>query len=174
MAEPVPQPHTGDGCSPAAGGRDYRMALGSFATGVTVVTCAAADGRRTGLTVNSFTSVSLEPPLVSWCLHDGAEGFEIFDTAGYFAVNVLAVDQRELVQHFATRRPDKLEGMPAEAGKGGAPLLHGCVARFECRRAGRVEAGDHVIYLGEVERYARFAREPLVLVRGRFGRLHDG
>ena len=163
-----------DGMTPEDDGRDYRRALGSFATGITVVTCGSADGRRAGLTVNSFTSVSLEPPLVSWCLAMRAFSFELFDAAPYFAVNVLAREQEPLVQHFASRLEDKFEAVEAAPGLGGAPLLAGCVARFECRRIDRVRAGDHVIYVGQVERYARFEGEPLVLVQGRYGRLDDG
>jgi len=162
------------GMTPGDGGRDYRRALGSFATGITVVTCALADGRRDGLTVNSFTSVSLEPPLVSWCLGVSAVSFPVFDASPHFAVHVLALDQQPLVWHFASRSADKFAEIDATAGLGGAPLLDGCVARFECRRVGRHEAGDHVIYLGEVERYARFDGEPLVHAQGRYGRLDDG
>ncbi len=173
MTQPAARSAEVDGTTPQAGGRDYRRALGSFATGITVVTSALADGRRAGLTVNSFTSVSLEPPLVSWCLAYRALSFEIFDAAAGFAVNVLALDQEPLVWHFAGREPDKFADVATTPGLGGAPLLEGCVARFECRRVGRFEAGDHVIYLGEVERYVRFEREPLVLVRGRYGRLAD-
>jgi flavin reductase (DIM6/NTAB) family NADH-FMN oxidoreductase RutF len=174
MAQPAARGVEVEGMTPEQGGRDYRRALGSFATGITVVTCALGDGRRAGLTVNSFTSVSLEPPLVSWCLDVTAMSFALFDTAPHFAVNVLAVEQAPLVQHFASRLEDKFKEIDVVAGRGGAPLLEGCVARFECRRVGRFEAGDHVIYLGEVERYARFGGEPLVLVEGRYGRLADG
>jgi flavin reductase (DIM6/NTAB) family NADH-FMN oxidoreductase RutF len=173
MARPAVRRAELSGTTPQEGGRDYRYALGSFATGITVVTCALADGRRTGLTVNSFTSVSLEPPLVSWCLDVNALSFELFDTSSHFAVNVLTVAQRPLVQHFASRLEDKFAEIVARPGLGGAPLLDGCVARFECRRVGRFEAGDHVIYLGEVERYVRFEGEPLVLVQGRYGHLAD-
>jgi flavin reductase (DIM6/NTAB) family NADH-FMN oxidoreductase RutF len=173
MAQPAARPAEVDATTPQAGGRDYRRALGCFATGITVVTSALADGRRTGLTVNSFTSVSLEPPLVSWCLNVKAVSFEVFDTASHFAVNVLALEQRPLVQHFASRVEDKFAEVAATPGLGGAPLLDGCVARFECRRLGRFEAGDHVIYLGEVERYVHFGGEPLVHVQGRYGRLRD-
>lgn len=151
----------------------YRGALGSFATGVTVVTCALDDGRRAGLTVNSFASVSLEPPLVSWCLSRRALSFELFAAAPWFAVNVLAADQVPLVQHFATRTLDKFDVIPFSAGLGGAPLLDGTAARFECRLSAAHEGGDHVIFLGEVERWERFEREPLVFVRGRYGKLVD-
>ena len=173
MAQPAARPVEVDGMTPEQGGRDYRRALGSFATGITVVTCALADGRRAGLTVNSFSSVSLEPPLVSWCLAIKAVSFALFDAAPTFAVNVLALDQQSLVQHFASRLEDKFADVAATPGLGGAPLLEGCVARFECRRVGRFEAGDHVIYLGEVERYSRGEGEPLVLLQGRYGRLAD-
>jgi flavin reductase (DIM6/NTAB) family NADH-FMN oxidoreductase RutF len=174
MARPAVRDVEVEGMTPAGGGRDYRHALGSFATGITVVTCALADGRRAGLTVNSFTSVSLEPPLVSWCLGTDAVSLPLFEASTHFAVNVLALDQQPLVWHFASPSEDKFAGVGATAGLGGAPLLDGCVARFECRRVGRHEAGDHVIYLGEVERYTRGEGEPLVHAKGRYGRLEDG
>ena len=173
MARPAARHAETEGATPADGGRDYRRALGSFATGITVVTACDDAGNRAGLTVNSFTSVSLEPPLVSWCLDHRAMSFAVFDEAAHFAVNVLAHAQQPLVQHFASPLDDKFAGVATTPGLGGAPLLDGCVARFECRRVGRFEAGDHVIYLGEVERYARFEGEPLVLVQGRYGRLAD-
>ncbi len=163
MAQPAARHAEIEGATPQAGGRDYRYALGSFATGITVVTACDDAGRRAGLTVNSFSSVSLEPPLVSWCLDVGAMSFALFDAAPHFAVNVLAHGQKPLVQHFASRLDDKFEGVATRPGLGGAPLLEGCVARFECRRVGRFE----------VERYARFEGEPLVLVQGRYGRLAD-
>lgn len=171
MDEPVAHRGQVGAPAPSADTRAYRRALGSFATGVTVVTCALPDGRRAGLTVNSFASVSLAPPLVSWCLARKALGLALFDAASHFAVNVLAVDQVPLVDHFAQRDLDKFADIEAAPGLGGAPLLDGCAACFECRVAGRHDGGDHVIYLGEVERYRAFEREPLVLVRGRYGRL---
>ena len=170
----MPHPAAPATAVPDSDHRAYRRALGSFASGITVITCALADGRRAGLTVNSFASVSLEPPLVSWCLARAALSFPLFDAAPHFAVNVLAVEQAPLVQHFAQRVPDKFDGVAIRPGLGGAPLLEGCAARFECRTAGRFEGGDHVVFIGEVERYAVFEREPLVLVRGRYGRLGDG
>lgn len=152
----------------------YRQALGSFATGVAVVTTALPDGSRAGLTVNSFTSVSLDPRLVSWCQVISAPTLSLFSVATHFAVNVLAVDQVELAHHFAHRLLDKFDGVAGIAGLGGAPLLDGVAAIFECRTAMRYEGGDHVIHLGEVERFARFDREPLIRVTGRYGRLAGG
>ncbi|MEO1093028.1 MAG: flavin reductase family protein [Pseudomonadota bacterium] len=154
--------------------RAYRRALGSFATGVTVVTTATPDGRLAGLTVNSFASVSLEPPLVSWCLSRNALSRDLFFAGSHFAVNVLSVHQVDLVRHFAKRTLDKFGVVETTPGLGGAPLLPEVSARFECRNVGRYEGGDHAIHLGEVERYHRFDREPLVFLGGRFGRLADG
>ncbi len=174
MSEPAVQPAEDDAPTPAERSRDYRHALGSFATGVTVVTCRAPDGRRIGLTVNSFASVSLEPRLVSWCLARTALSFPDFEAAPTFAVNVLSVEQEPLVYRFAQRTlEDRFEGLNVASGLGGAPLLDGSAARFECRNAAIHPGGDHVIFVGEVERYARFEHEPLVLMRGRFGRLGD-
>ncbi|MFW5680025.1 MAG: flavin reductase family protein [Pseudomonadota bacterium] len=151
--------------------RDYRRALGCFATGVTVVTALGPDGRRVGLTVNSFTSVSLDPPLVSWCQAQRAVTRPVFAGATHFAVNVLAADQRQLARHFAAKLDDRFAAVDAVAGLGGAPLLEGVAARFECRTAGGRDVGDHVVHFGEVERYRRFDREPLIFAGGRYGRV---
>jgi flavin reductase (DIM6/NTAB) family NADH-FMN oxidoreductase RutF len=153
--------------------RRYRAALGTFATGVTVVTARAPDGAPVGLTVNSFTSVSLDPPLVSWCLAERALSLPAFQAASHFAVNVLAVDQVDLVHHFAQRTLDKFAAVPFDGGLGGVPLLGGVAARFECRNTATFPGGDHVIFLGEVERYERFDVEPLVFQGGRYGRLAE-
>lgn len=150
----------------------YRRALGTFATGVTVITTRAPDGQPVGLTANSFASVSLEPPLVSWCLAETALSLEIFRRASHFAVNVLAVDQIPLVHHFARRTLDKFDGIATVPGLGGVPLLEGVAARFECRTVASHPGGDHLIFLGQVERYVRFEGiEPLVFQGGRYGRL---
>ncbi|TVQ30711.1 MAG: flavin reductase [Geminicoccaceae bacterium] len=173
MAQPAAKTSLTPDAAPAADLRAYRQALGNFATGITVVTTVTTKGMPIGLTVNSFTSVSLDPPLVSWCLGKNALSLEVFEAAPYFAVNVLAADQAPLVQHFAQRTLHKFDGIQATAGLGGVPLLDDVVARFECRTAGRYAGGDHVIYLGEVERYARFDKVPLVFVQGRYVPLTD-
>lgn len=172
MAQPAaaaPPPRNG---SPDAR-RDYRRALGTFATGVTVVTTRGPDGAPLGLTVNSFASVSLDPPLVSWCLATTALSFDAFRHASHFAVNVLALEQVDLVHHFAQRRLDKFDGLATEPGLGGVPLLGGVAARFECRTVASHRGGDHLIFLGEVERYERFEAEPLIFLGGRYGRLAE-
>ncbi len=155
--------------------REFRAALGCFATGVTVITACSASGQRVGLTVNSFSSVSLDPPLVLWNLSIHAPSLPVFRDAGHFAVNVLSADQRDLAEHFARRADDKFTdtdfGM--RDGLGGAPLLDGVSAVFECRNAERYYGGDHVIFLGEVERFNYTETEPLVFSRGSYGVFHS-
>jgi len=148
--------------------RDFRHALGQFATGVTIVTARAKDGRRIGLTVNSFTSVSLDPPLVLWCLSRQATDFAAFNTASRFAVNVLSAKQHHLSRQFATTLTDKFTSVDCGEAPDGSPLLKGATAHFICRVAARFDAGDHVIILGEVEEYRWNEGEPLVFHSGRY------
>ena len=128
--------------------RELRRALGRFATGVTVVTTRGPGGKPEGLTANSFSSVSLDPPLVLWSLACGAASLPAFVQAGWFAVHVLGSHQHGLSSHFATRTADKFAGLGFTDGLGGCPLLAGSLARFECSVHSRVDAGDHVIFLG--------------------------
>jgi flavin reductase (DIM6/NTAB) family NADH-FMN oxidoreductase RutF len=151
--------------------RDFRLALGSFATGVTVVTARAADGRLAGLTANSFASVSLDPPLVLWSLSRRAPSLGILLAATHFAIHVLAEEQHHLSVRFATAGADKYAGLDVAEGLGGAPLLSGAAAVFECRRRETHDGGDHVIFLAEVERYTHAERPPLLFHRGRYAGL---
>lgn len=148
--------------------RDFRRALGEFATGVTVVTTCTRDGRRIGVTVNSFTSVSLDPPLVLWCLAREAASLLDFTGASHFAINVLAADQHHLSRQFSTPLPDKFCGVDFADGVAGVPLLNGVIARFICHNVEQHDGGDHVIFVGEVEAYERFDGEPLVFHSGRY------
>ncbi len=173
MAQPAAAAAPPSDSSDVEAQRALRAALGNFATGITVVTAESPDGTRVGLTVNSFASVSLRPPLVSWCLATTALSVDLFRAASHFAVNVLASDQRHLVHHFAQRTLDKFTNVATKPGRGRAPLLDGVVARFECRTVATHPGGDHLIFLGEIERYRRFEGEPLVFVQGRYGRLAD-
>jgi flavin reductase (DIM6/NTAB) family NADH-FMN oxidoreductase RutF len=154
--------------------REFRVALGCFATGVTVITARGNDGQRVGLTVNSFSSVSLDPPLVLWNLSIHAPSLPVFREAGHFAVNVLSAGQRDLAEHFARRADDKFTGADVgmREGIGGAPVLDGISAVFECRNAERYYGGDHIIFLGEVEGYEFCEKEPLVFCRGDYGVFH--
>jgi len=148
--------------------RDYRKALGQFATGVTVVTARASDGRKVGVTVNSFSSVSLDPPLILWSLSRQTPSFIDFTNATHFAVNVLESRQHHLSRQFSTPLPDKFAGVEFEEGTGGVPLLHGAIAQFVCRKVRQYDGGDHVILVGEVEQYNYNEGEPLVFHSGRY------
>lgn len=148
--------------------RQLRQALGRFATGVAVITTRAADGKLEGLTANSFSSVSLDPPLVLWSLRKSAPSFDSFRGSGHFAVNVLGRHQHRHCRHFATPAPDKFAEVPHHAGLGGCPLLPGCLASFECSLHSVVDGGDHVILIGRVERAAYTEGEPLIFSGGSF------
>lgn len=148
--------------------RDLRRALGQYATGVTVVT-TLHDGQRYGMTANSFTSVSLNPPLVLWAAARSSPSLPAFEAEDRFAVNVLAADQHHLSRQFATTGNDKFEGVALLDGSPeGLPLLEGTVAHFVCRRTQRVDAGDHVVFLGEIEQYDAPGGEPLVFHSGSY------
>jgi flavin reductase (DIM6/NTAB) family NADH-FMN oxidoreductase RutF len=147
----------------------FRSALGMFATGVTIVTARHANGSPVGLTVNSFNSVSLAPPLVLWSLSRHARSMAAFEQASHYAVHVLGVDQRELAERFASKDADRWAGLRFSEGAGGVPLLEGAAAVFECRNRSRYDEGDHVILVGEVERCGWQAQAaPLLFHGGRF------
>ncbi len=148
--------------------RDYRRALGQFATGVTVVTTRCPDGRKLGVTVNSFTSVSLDPPLILWSLARSSVNLGEFLRASHFAVNVLESRQHHLSRQFSTPLPDKFSGVECDEGPGGVPLLCGAIAQLVCRNVRQYDGGDHVIFLGEVEQYKYSDGEPLVFHSGRY------
>jgi flavin reductase (DIM6/NTAB) family NADH-FMN oxidoreductase RutF len=150
--------------------RDFRSALGMFATGVTIVTAAGADNKPYGFTCNSFTSVSLNPPLVLWSLVLYSSSLSIFQNASHFAVNVLGVSQKALANKFAKSSENKFDGVEWTPGLGNAPLLAGSVANFQCRSVNRYYGGDHVIFLGAVEAYSYGRAEPLLFARGSYGR----
>ena len=148
--------------------RDFRRALGSFATGVTIITTRDAEGEPVGLTVNSFNSVSMNPPLVLWSLANEAMSLPAFRDADYWAVHILATDQEDLSTRFAKRGEDKFSDLDIEEGRGGIPLLKGCTARFQCRTASSYQGGDHLIFIGEVLDYDHFENPPLVFHGGRY------
>lgn len=148
--------------------REFRRALGSFATGVTVITTSRPGGEPVGLTANSFSSVSLDPPLVLWSLALRSPSRQAFEQASHFAVNVLAEDQVHVSRRFSSPVPDKFEGMTWRRGLAGLPLLDGTAARLECANAARHVSGDHVIFIGQVERFAYEAKAPLVFCQGRY------
>ena len=148
--------------------RALRAALGCFATGVAVVTTRGDGGVPVGLTVNSFNSVSLEPPLILWSIALAAPSIQAFREHDAFAVNILAADQADLCTRFANPAPDKFSGIDWREGHSGVPLIGGTVARFECRTHARYPGGDHEIYLGRVVALSSTDRPPLVICRGTF------
>ena len=155
-----------DGAEPVDGDRRaFRRALGNFPTGVAVVTTIAAD-RPIGMTINSFASVSLDPPLVLWSV-DLAAGFaDDFTTADRFALSVLAGDQIGLARRFAAALDDRFDGVPTWTGAGGLPLIAGALATFECRREAVHPGGDHAIIVGRVDRFAARDGSPLLFHAG--------
>lgn len=151
--------------------RSLRNALGMFATGITVVTMRTPTGELVGLTVNSFNSVSLDPPLIVWSLSNSLPSRALFEACEYYAINVLAADQEAVSQRFASRLADRFSGLGFDHGLGGAPLLHGCCARFECRNTIRHAGGDHTVFISEVVRFDRSPAEPLVYFGGAYRHL---
>ncbi len=150
----------------------FRRALGQFATGVTVITTRAPSGALIGITASSFNSVSLSPPLVLWSLATRSASMPVFRSNSHYVVNVLAASQLELCKRFATVKGDRFEGVSHAAGDTGMPVLDGALAWFECHNRSRYDEGDHVIFVGEVERCGVHERasetEPLVFHNGEF------
>jgi flavin reductase (DIM6/NTAB) family NADH-FMN oxidoreductase RutF len=156
--------------------RDFRNALGWFATGIAVMTTAEADGRFVGITVNSFASVSLDPPLVSFCLDRNALSVNSFLTAKHFGVNVLSEHQEPVSAAFArsSSTGDKFAGLAYEVGPTGCPLLTDCLSHLECEREASHLAGDHLIVIGRVVRLMqRNEGKPLLYFRGRYAKIID-
>ncbi len=148
---------------------EFRSALGMFATGVTIVTARTAQGELIGLTANSFNSVSLSPPLVLWSLARTAATLEAFSGGSHYAINILAADQQTLALRFATKGIDRWAGVRFVNGVSGAPVLEGAAATFECFNRSRYHEGDHVIFVGEVERCAcEASASPLLFHGGKF------
>jgi len=151
--------------------RAFRNALGSYTTGVAVITTGTQDGSAAGLTINSFASVSLDPPLVLWSLSLYSLSLPAFQNCSHYAINVLAQDQQALSQRFAVTQPDKFAGLDFTLGTAGVPLLPGCCAWFECRNETHHAGGDHLIFVGQVESFARSDRPPLVFQGGQYRQL---
>jgi flavin reductase (DIM6/NTAB) family NADH-FMN oxidoreductase RutF len=146
----------------------FKQAVGAFTTGVTVVTSCDLEGQKFGLTANSFTSCSLDPPLVLFCVDDRAPSLQSLEASGHFAINVLAADQQAVAMQFARPAPDKFSGLPWRVGIFGAPLLDGCIAHIECTLEHTYAGGDHHIMVGRVHRVRVHEGEPLIFHRSRF------
>lgn len=154
---------------PSFSADDFRAALARFATGVTIVTARTAEGEPIGLTANSFNSVSIDPPLVLWSLSRQAGSMPAFARGSHYAINILSADQKALAERFASKDVERFEGVAHRAGASGVPLIDGAAAVFECFNRSRYEEGDHVIFVGEVERCAHQpGASPLLFHGGRF------
>jgi flavin reductase (DIM6/NTAB) family NADH-FMN oxidoreductase RutF len=149
--------------------RELRQALGNFGTGVTIVTTLSAGGQPVGMTANSFNSVSLDPPIVLWSLLKTSPSLQAFDDCGRFVIHVLTLAQLALSKRFATSLPDKFAGVGWQAGLAGLPVIDDCASVFQCRTVQRLEVGDHILFLGEIEAYHHHIdRDTLLFCRGQY------
>ena len=146
----------------------FRQALGTFATGVTVVTAIDEQGSPRGFTANSFTSVSLNPPLILVCIASGSAGHAVFTNSDTFCVNVLAEDQQYLSTLFASPGDDRFSEVEWRPGNNGNPIIDRAISSFECDRHNIVDAGDHIILIGKVSNYEASGRSPLIYCAGSY------
>jgi len=151
--------------------REYRHALGRFPTGVAFVAARTPEGEAAGLLINSFTSVSLTPPMVLWCLGLKASSRPVFLRAATFAVSILSEDQRGLLAELSRPLAERLSGIAVRDGLGGAPVIEHAAAVFECAITTVTRAGDHEVYLGQVEQFSRGDHPPLAYLAGQYGRV---
>lgn len=146
----------------------YRQTLGSFMTGVTVITTLDADGNKRGITANSFTSVSLDPPLVLFCVDYRAASYDTWQSSEGFVIHILASEQQDLAKVFASKAEDKFAGLETVAGSTGSPILQDVHGWLDCKLSQTVIAGDHAIIIGEVVKYSAAPARPLGFYQGRF------
>ena len=169
----IPGSHSATVHSTSAEGfnsRELRNALGSFATGVTIITTRDRAGKLHGMTANSFSSVSLTPPLVLWSSSLYAQSLPAFQEGTHFVVNILAFDQIELSNKFAKQSDDKFIDVDHIITESGPPVISGAAAHFECRNEFRHYGGDHIIFIGHVERFAYTDKPTLLFCRGKYMR----
>lgn len=150
----------------------FRRAMGAFATGVTVVSAARADGRMSGITVNSLTSVSLSPLLLLWCLGDQSERYSVFAEADAWGVTVLGADEEALARRFAQAESETISRRECDH-LSGVPILNAGIAHFACATRDRTRGGDHLIILGEVVDFRARPGSALTFFRGSYGRADD-
>lgn len=148
--------------------KKFRRALGNFATGVTIITARAADGTNLGVTASSFSSLSLDPPLILWSSIKDTPSCKLFETATHFAVNILASDQMDMSNHFARQQEDKFKGFDWQEGIGGAPIFPNCAGRFQCESYDKLDGGDHWIFVGRVVAFDDYGRSPLCFHQGSY------
>lgn len=158
--------------APAIDPAELRRCLGSFVTGVTVITVLDDNGAPIGMTANSFNSVSLDPPLIVWSLRTNAKTFDAYSRAKRFVVNILAEDQIDISNQFARPGADRFAGVGTTPGIAGVPLIDGCAAYFECSTEAVYPGGDHLLFLGRVERIVGSTRKPLAFGAGKYLVVH--
>ncbi len=151
---------------------DLRSTLGVFPTGVAVVTAAPAGQRPVGMTINSFQSISLQPPLVGWCIDGGAASFQAFARSSHFSISVLAASQAPIARRFATRGADKFAGVPLDGSR--EPLIPDAAAWLRCVLYRQIPLGDHLMLVGQVEELGSVGGDTLVFAAGRFGTAGSG
>lgn len=151
--------------------QEFRNALGGFATGITVITTLGKNGQKVGMTANSFNSVSLTPPLILWSIGKNTNCFEDFMAADAFAVHVLAEDQQDLSNLFATTGIDRFADLECYEGLSGVPILPHYSVCFQCKMAKQYDGGDHIIMTGEVVQFDDNGLQPLVFYRGNYHNL---
>lgn len=152
---------------PASDDRLFRRCLGQYGTGIAIIT-AQVDGRRAAVTVNSFASVSLDPPLILWSIAHTSRSFPLFTSGCPFAVNILSSKQMDVSRHFSSKLEDKFADAAWSPGVFGSPLIAGCLAHFECETHALLEGGDHTIVVGLVKRASRFEGDPLLFSQGQY------
>jgi flavin reductase (DIM6/NTAB) family NADH-FMN oxidoreductase RutF len=156
------------------GGPDFRQVMGNFATGVTIITAIDDEGPA-GVAANSFTSVSLDPPLVLFCVARTSTTWPRIEAARKFAVNILGEHQEELSRLFAQKGADRFGQAEWHVGVGGSPVLHDVLAYIDCEFWAEYDGGDHIIVVGRVlDLGVTHDAGPLVFFRGQYGRLHPG
>jgi len=148
--------------------QEFKRALSCFATGVAVATTLDTDGTKVGMTISSFNSVSLDPPLVLWSIDNDANSYSVFAAAEFFAVNVLAMHQEHLSSQFAQKGGDKFQGLECRSGISGVPVLPEFAACFECSTENIFDGGDHKIIVGRVLKLDDRETDPLIFYRGRY------
>ncbi len=154
--------------------KTFRKVLGRFATGITVVTGLADDGKPVGLTVNAFTSLSLDPPLVLFCLDKGTGSINAFVEGRGFALNMLGEDQQHLSVNFSTKKEDRFADVDHEFWGSGVPILKGCLANLECLIDAVHDGGDHLIIVGRVEKLDHTdVGKPLLYFDGNYARIGE-
>ncbi len=152
---------------------ELRRVMGHFATGVTIITTTSKDGVPAGLTANSFTSVSLDPPLVLVAVDKKADSWPYFEESKVFTVNVLNDEQETLSRKFAVSGGDKFQGVAYHMGANGVPILDGALAYLECKLYATYDGGDHTLYLGLIEQAETREAKPLIFYRGGYRAIGD-